>query len=491
MARDGTPVRYTNFDGLLNNGVTDFLLQDNELYACKNVWAYKIGKLDKVPGYTRSANDTAFLADTDLTFLHFYYNTVDSLHYQIGGAFDGTNTIIKYRQNGGWSSVKATVATAADANLSAINLVGKAFIVGHDGTDFIDPISIKGTTYTSDSGADTDLVDMPKGKFITEFKKLLIVMNCRVAGVNYPSRVYYSEDVEGGVVQWVNATNFEPVGVDDGDVLVGGGEAVDRLIILKERSVWKMDSSMSGATKVSETGCDSAKSILTIENKIYWFNRHGFWAWDGSTPLLISERAKEYIDAIDPVTFGKVVATEYYKKEYRAFIGDVTVSNVLYKNAWFCYDTLRQRCYIRCTYLDVTAACKHMESDNTRAYFGSSDGNLYKFAEKADRVFSDAGKEIDSFFETRLLDHGVPEDVKFTNHMTVFTKNNSGMKVSVDADNAGTFVIDNEDTINQNVQQIEITASANRYRYRFYEKSDGLSWEFEGFVIDTQIKEDA
>lgn len=484
-------MRYLNFDGLLNNGVSDFLMQDNELKACKNVWIYKIGKLEKVPGYTK-ATSGRFISGQSTTFLHYYYDTENDEDYQIAGLYYNAEYRLYYRQDAGWSSMAYSQDCDYQpvANLDAQNFLGKAFIVGHDGgTHFFDPMTINGTTYTDSDSVDTDLVDMPKAKFITRYRDLLYVINTKVGSDNYPTRAYFSSKPVDMGITWDTTTDFVDFGFDDGDLITGAAEALDRLVVFKTRSMWKYDE--SSVKPIAAVGCDSYKSILKVDQSLYWFNRNGFYRWRGAQPELISERAKEYIDAINPTKYNEVVAGEFYKNEYRAFIGDVTVRGIEYKNAWFCFDTQRERCYIRCTYNEVKATSNYEEAGKRRCYFTDDDGYLYKFATKADRVFADNGHEIDSFFETRMLDHGVPEDVKFTNHMTVFTRNNHSMKVSVEADNSGEFSEDNKDTINKNVQQIEIYASANRFRYRFYEISNGLSWEFEGFTLETQLKEES
>jgi hypothetical protein len=489
-----TPIRYLSFDGLMNNGVGDFLLQDNELAYCKNVWIYKIGKLEKVPGYEKSANSFKFLTGYPLSFLHYYYDTASSTNYQIGGGWNGTQTVLKYRTTSSWSSSALTWTTASMASLSAENYIGKAFIVGHVSGTFIAPASVKGTTYTTSSGSDTDLLDMPKGKFAVVYRDLLYVLNCEVSSTKYPTRAYYCNDPVAGAITWNNVENFKDFGKDDGDVITGGATAVDRMVVFKKFSMWKWDEST--VKKIADVGCDSYRSIKVIHDTIYWFNRYGFWRWNGSSPVLISERAKEYIDAIDSAKYDNIVAAEYYKGEYRAYLGHLTVNGRIYKNAWFCFDTIRERCYIRCTFYSsttddiVSVAGEYIENGKKRAYFGDGAGYLYKFAEKADGVYADDDNEIDSFFETKLLDHGVPEDTKFTNHMTVFSKNNYGMKVSVDADNKNVFAEDNKELPKSNIQQVEIHASANRFRYHFYEKGKGLSWQFEGMVIETQIKEE-
>lgn len=490
-----TPIRYQNFDGLLNNGVSDFMLRDNELTACKNVWMYKIGKLEKVPGYTKSASSGVFTAN-GIDFLHHYYDTANRVDYQIGAAFDGSNTLFKYRTTGAWSSTALTLTTAGSALWSAQSFIGKTYIVGYLGGSYYAPISVNGTTFTQSSSTDASLTNIPSGKYITAYRDKLYILNARANSTNYPSRTYFSNQPVNGVITW-NLTDeyFFECGENDGDEITGGAVAVDRLLVFKKYSTWKHDG--LSQKKIANIGCDSYKSIKVISDTIYWFNRHGFWMWNGSSPVLISERAKEYIDAIDPTKLDQVYAAEFYRGEYRAHIGTVTVNKMVYRNAWFCYDTLRQRCYIRCTFWSATTTDtvkvvgNYIEGGKQRMYFGDNDGHLYKFAEKSDRIFSDDGHEIDSFFETKMLDHGVPEDVKFSNHMTVFTKNCYGMKVAIDKDNSGEFSEDNADVLNNNIQQVEIAGSANRFKYRFYEKSDGLSWEFEGFVVETQVKEEA
>lgn len=73
MAR--TPIRYTNYDGLLNVGASDFLLLDNELTACKNCWVYKLGKLQKVPGYSLATGSAQVVNAKDVSYLHHYFDT--------------------------------------------------------------------------------------------------------------------------------------------------------------------------------------------------------------------------------------------------------------------------------------------------------------------------------------------------------------------------------------------------------------------------------
>jgi len=482
-----TSIPYTNFEGLLNTGVSDFLLQNNELTACKNVWVYKIGKLEKVPGYSK-ADSSQVIAGQNVNYLHHYYDTTNRVDYLLATSDEGSDLTLKYRTTGAWAtigSISTSWDTYAGSQPDMENYLGKTFIVGYQsGTTFLPNATINGTTFST---ADSDLTNMPQGKYIVRYRDLLYVLHAKESGTVYPSRAYYCDEPSSMAISWTVSTNFIEFGYDDGDQITGAAEALDRLIVFKHFSMWKYDESTR--KKIAEIGCDSFRSIVKIDKILYWFNRNGFYRWRGASPELISAKAQEFIDAIDPSKLDNVVASKYYGFEYRAFIGNVTVQGITYNNAWFCFDTRREKCYIRCTYDDVKSVAEYVEAGKKRTYFGNDNGYVMKFAEKIDEVYDDDGNEIDSFFITKNFDHGVPESVKFTNHMTVFTKNAVGMNVVVDSDNKDEFKETNKQILNNNVDTLDFSVSGNRCRYKFYEKSSSKSWEFEGFVIETDIKE--
>jgi hypothetical protein len=103
-----------------------------------------------------------------------------------------------------------------------------------------------------------------------------------------------------------------------------------------------------------------------------------------------------------------------------------------------------------------------------------------------DNVYTDNGNEIDSFFITKALDYGTPEDNKLVNEMTVFAKHAVGIKVAVDVDNKNEFKEANTQVIRQNIDTLNFVAGGKRYKYKFYEKGAKKSWELEGFTILTK-----
>ena len=483
-------IRYKNFDGLLNAYTSDFLMQDNELAACKNVWAYSLGTLEKCSGYSK-ASTTQVIDNASVNYLHHYYQPSSKVDRLLACSDSGLDYVIEYRTTGDWAAITSgTHAGRAGAEVDMENFIDKVFVVGYDAGTFLTNATITGTTMATSDG--TNLTDMAQGKYIIRYKDLLYVLHCYSGATLYPSRVYYSSTPTAGAITWTPATDFIEFGYDDGDEITGGVEALDRLIVFKHYSMWKYDE--SERKKIADVGCDSYRSIIKIDQIPYWTNRFGAWRWRGAAPELISAKAQPFFDAIDQTTLGNQVATVYNGFEYRVFIGTVTVKGYTYTNAWWCWDTRREKCYIRCTHDVAKSACTYIEDqDNVnkqRAYFGNDDGYVFKFADKIDEIYADDGNEIDNFFITKNFDYGVPEDVKFASNMTTFTENAAGMKVAVDADYKDQFSEDNKQ-IRSNIDHLSIASSGNLVKFKFYEKGSGKSWKFNGFIIGVDIKEQA
>lgn len=482
-------IRYNNMDGLLNVGVSDFLMADNELAACKNVWTYQLGKLQKVPGYTLAVNSQVINTE-DVRYLHHYYDTTNSVNYLLAFSDEGTDLTLKYRTTGNFATISG-ISTSWDTYEGsypcAVNYLGKTFIVGHKtGTTFLPNATVDGTTFST---VDEDISGMPQGKYIIRYRDLLYVLNARTGGASYPSRAYFCDEPKDGGIGWTGiATNFIEFGYDDGDEITGAVEALDRLIVFKHYSMWKYDE--SSRVQIAEVGCDSYRSIAKIKGVPYWTNRQGAWRWLGSQPELISARAQKFFDAVTQTTLGDQVASVYNEDEYRVFLGTVTMDGYTYTNSWFCFNTRTERCYIRCTHDIAKSACMYIESGVRRMYFGNNNGYVMKFATPVDAVFSDNGNQIDSFFVTKAYDYGIPEFKKFNNHVTIFSDYAVGMQCAIEKDNDGQFREENIPILRRNIEEMDLSADANRYRYKFYEKGLGKSWEFEGMVIQTDIIEE-
>jgi len=492
-------MRYLNFAGGLNTGTSDFLLNDSELYRCKNCWAYIRGRLQKVPGYEKCVVDQV-VTGKNVDYLHYYYDTANRTDYLLACSDSGANYTVEYRTTGNWAaagSIGATWDTYAGSQPMIANFLGKAFIVGYkSGTTFLPNATINGTTF---SAADTDITSMPQGKYVITYRDLLYVLHSKTGGTVYPSRGYYCDEPLSGAIGWTNLdTRYVEFGYSDGDEITGCCVAFDRLLVFKENSIWSYDE--VERKQIADIGCHSFKSIQVVNGIPYWFNRRGYYRLTqlGATPELVSEKARLFTDSILVANHDRVFAGIYENDEYRSHMGHITVDGYTYRNAWWCFNTLTGHDYIRCSYWAETSyedelhsACTYTESGKKRLYFGNQNGYVFKFATVVDEVYTDDTYPIDSFFITKALDHGIPEMEKFSNHATFFTKYATGMKVAVEKDNSGVYSDDNVPIINGTIVEADLNANAKRFRYKFYEQGSSKSWYFEGMTLQTNLEEDA
>ena len=473
-------ISYLDWSGLLNVAVSDFNKPLNEFSACKNVYEYKIGMPEKVPGYTHIGEQ---ILASEINTLYYYYQQSAKTNYLLAGMDSTTNYALYYTTTGSFSAVStgSTYTGKAGMQLAMATYIDKAFIVGYKTGDssFATPATLTGTTFST---VDANLTNMPAGKYLVVYRDLLYVLNCKISSTLYPSRAYFCGEPIGGAITWTQATDFLPFGQEDGDEITGATVAYDRLIVFKNYSMWKYDE--NSVIRVADVGCDSYKSIISINGVPYWFNRLGIYRWGGALPQLISSKVQPFIDAITQSAFANVIAVQH-EFEYRVHIGTVTVENITYTNCWLCFDVRKEKWYVRCTVHTPRSAAQFIISSIKRAYFGTTTGFVQKFATKVDGVYSDDGSEIDSFFITNNYDFGDPSCSKFNTHVGVFSRNCQGLKIAVDADNTDEFQLANFQFTGKDNEDFNITTIGIRYRFKIFEKSANKSWEFEGMAINS------
>lgn len=468
--------------------VGEFNKPSNELKACKNVQEDRVGILKRVPWYSKADSNTVNLTAGNVNFLHHYFqSSADSWagkSYLLASSNKWTGLTIQQRTTWAWSDVTwGTISSVADANIYAINYLDKAMIVWYDPVDktYITPWVVSWTTFSTE---DSDVSNMPSGRYIVRYRDLPYVLYTKIGSDIYPSRAYYPAapvNMAIPVWGWNAPYNFEQFGQDDWDEITWWAEAYDHLVVFKTRSMWtyNQDTTM----KVADIGCDSAKSIQTIWGILYWANRDWIWRWAGSLPQLISWKVQPFIDAIDQSKLWEMVASNYWF-EYRLYIGDVTVDWIKYTKAWICFDVRREKFYIRSTSHQPLVTAKFIEDGKERMYFGSDNWFVYKQSTYIDNVNSDDWNEIDYFFITNDLDFSAPQTVKLSPSAYIFTKNASWMKYVFDTDARWEFDIEWGQINESNLYDANIMASWNRIAVKFYGKDDDKPFEFEWFIFE-------
>jgi len=179
MASDLKNIQYLNFDGLLNSGVSDFLMLNSECSAMKNCWVNKIGKLEKVPGYSK-CDSSQVINGQSVNYLHDYYDVTNQNSYLLATSNEGSDLTLEYRTTGAWATISGIGSswdTYADAQPDMENYLSKTFIVGYKtSTDFLPNAVVNGTNFSVN---DSNIVGMPQGKYIVRFRDLLYVLHAK------------------------------------------------------------------------------------------------------------------------------------------------------------------------------------------------------------------------------------------------------------------------------------------------------------------------
>lgn len=478
---------------MLNNWVDDFSKPINEISECKNVYEKNVWALTKVPWYT--AIWTTGMAWLNVTKLHYYHRPSTWVHYMLWCWDWATDQTIKYRTTWAWSTV-TTLSWRANTELSMVNFLDKTFVVWYreytsawvlDRT-FDTPATIKWTDYITSTTTDPDLTWMPQWRFITKYNDRLAVAHVKIWNDIYPSRVYFSDiPVAMAIPSW-NSSSFEDFGFQDWDMIMWIWEIASKLTVLKNSSIWTMEFVQWETTdlkKVANIGCISDKSVTIIHWAMYWLNKDWVWRYSGWTPQLISRKVQKFIDSMTNTNFVNAVGTQY-ENEYRVFVWEVTVDWYLYSNTWLCFDMLKETWYIRCTAHPAYSSVIYTESWEERTYFWTV-GKVEKFAVRNDNVFSDDWYEIDSFAWLNYYHFDLPSVVKHNPAMTIYTNNPQWMKLVCETESIWTKENSYSTVLRNNIEQVELWATWNYFKFKFYEKSLNKPWTLKWFTVD--IKE--
>jgi len=483
-------IHYLWFSWLLNMGVWDFQKPVTELSASKNIQEDEVSVLKRVPWYSKAASDQVNTWTNNVNFLAHYFQNSTGNRYLIGGSNSSTAYNLEYRTTSTWTALTGgSYALRANAELSAVNYLDKLFIVWYDATDseYLLPATITGTVHTTSTWTDTNLTDMPSGKYIVEYNDLIYVLNAYISSNKYPSSAYYCDTPVDWSITWDNTVNFLEFWQQDWDEITWAANSWNRLVVFKSNSMWTWDE--SNKKKIASIGCDSYKSIKQVNWILYWFNRNGLWRWDWALPQLISGKVQPFIDAIDQSALSSVVST-VNGLEYRTFIWTVTVRWITYTNCWIVFDARREKFYIRCTISNALSATEYVESWKKRSYFGSNTWYAYKFSTYIDWVNSDDWNDIDYFFMTNALDMWNPHIEKYLGKTTFYTLNWNWLKYVIDADKSWEFKEWVSGQINEsNIYNNDLWASWHRFTFKFFNKDSGTPMEFEWFSLESNEKE--
>lgn len=332
-----------------NTAVNPYLSKPGECTDALGCYFNKIGELGRFPGY--STYGTGLSASNVLGLYDFKTTAGATKWLAVNG------TVLYYDNSGTWTS-GLTGLTASSKAEFATHLDTVVMVNGAD----VPKKSTDGQSWSSLGGSP------PTGKYIVTFDNKLYILNIS----SHTSRMQWSDD---GTIETWTSTNFQDIvtNIGVGDQITGATVNNNSLLIFKNYSVWKWDTSALVILNTS-IGCRAPRSIATIDDWTFWLSHKGIMATNGGKPFRISKQLQnDFIAGISDITTPVGWAEDNFYYLYIGTSNGVTNCLLIYdfdNNVW-SYKSLGD---------SVTVAAILTTSGNVRsAYFGNSAGQVYKF----------------------------------------------------------------------------------------------------------------
>lgn len=411
----------------LNNLVSPTLLDDKEWSDLMNVEYDEGGVLRKRSGYTTVGGSLTAARGLGV----YRTEAVNDLVTIDAGT-------LKYFNGSVWNSATgATFSTGVDIVFSQARQ--KLFVWnGIDGGAYFDGTNV------SRPGT------MPKALFGVYYQNKHIV-----SGVpGQPSRIYISNiadatdftvatggtqpqpdntnDAENGNPNVPGATVFNgtpalteanviDIRKNDGDKIMGLGLFQDLVIIFKERSIYQLAFDSNGNPTITPityaTGAISYKSIVPVENDIYFMsreglrilgNQQGYISSSGSTirTRVISIRIQPTVDSINPQYYSRMNGIYF---NYKYILGVPTGSSAIDRQ--IVYDT-RFDAFVLWKNFNSQSMVVYVDSLNRQHLYFLDDGGTQVF-QRIDGTYNDNGVAIEAWATSKAQAAENPDMMKF------------------------------------------------------------------------------
>jgi len=389
----------------------------------------KVG--DKIPVRYSPIMSIESFNGVDYKFLNFYSHVMLTIESMTGSTIVFTADSL--------NGLRLTPSSIIGKNLHGACAIRCQFstseTTGYTNTDIfqLDPRNLtQAETFTAtSSGAfllsnfydiTTSKLRPPKCKFVCVFGDQVVY-----AGVlsffdfqnkenNYTNNdlIFYSDIANGDLGENVSESNRQLIGNTYDGQITGLVRAKDSIIIFKENSIYAIDGILVEGffslrkIETDETGCNSDKSILTINNSVLFQGVDGIYAISGVS-------AKKYSTKIDPFfnnpSFNPALtrAVMDVKNESYHFFTNVGVVTFNYEyKEWFIWDLVN--------------AANGLTVDNSR--------DIKMFSGSVAKEFiankNDSGVAINAWIKTAWFDFKEPSLLKKFVDIRFFSLNNAG-----------------------------------------------------------------
>ena len=379
----------TNLNGGINSIVNPINIKDSEFETIINFNLDTIGSLTKRNGYDVFASQP--IDDRRVLGLYQYTNTSTSAETTQVMVIDNATpnaTVIYYNNSGTWATSKTNDTYAA--TITNFNRYRFAtfldYIFRVNGRDAMaSSVNVNGSTWGTTNCLTTILP-----AFISVFTDRVYAANNRQTGASMEgSRVYYSSLPSAGAITWTSASDWFDVNPDDGDEITALENNGNRLLIFKNRGLYRWNWGQVEPDRLIGVGTASQESVKTnLDLGITFFasqNGKGVYAYTGQRPRLISRKIQKWFDAVPAADWDDMVA-EVDSDHYYLYMSDsLTVKagdndeDKTYTNVMAVYTISLDAWIIYSLHTRWRCAAKLIQSGAEDIYFGSHEGRTYKW----------------------------------------------------------------------------------------------------------------
>lgn len=389
---------------------------------------------------------------------------------------DSDSDAFVYDSTNGWAAQKLGLAAGAKAEF--VVFLDTLFMVnGSDATRSFD-----GTNWSTS----TNVTDAPVGSHIALYNERLYISS--------GSEVRFSSLPVSSAITWTATDRFF-VGQDDGQSIQWLGVVGNRLVILKERSIYVYD--RSRLIEVANYGTPSSRSAVVYRGTLYFFNRDGIWAFNGNELTLISDKIDSFIQNLTQSTLGTYdnsdvsyddpdylyndsaldnICAGVDKFNYYLFVGNVGsegLSNVIIQ-----VNLVRRWHTARAIEHQVNVFAPFEEASGQKLFIGTGDSRVLRFEDDTDYL----GTSIASEAELKDFDLERPERLKRFNWVDIYSAT-AGYSLFYSVDEGSYRPLGYVRTRQQKMY-FPASAYGSRLSLKIAENSTSDPWEFLGCVVD-------
>jgi len=367
------PSGQNSFSGGLNSTSGPLNLEDNESPDLQNVDFNEFGSVLSRNG-SAVLNSSAIGTDVEVDGLHWYeFNSAGSIVRKLVSVANAK--LLKMDDlDGTWDDITGGLTITATNHCDFENFLNEVYITNNEDV----PFKWDGTT----AAAMTVPTGLTQAKHVTQYNNYLFLGNVKVSGTRHGSRFYWSDLKD---TTTFGALNFIEVSKDDGQEITGMKVLSDRLVIFKERSIYNVfftgDNDIpfilpGGGKTNSSVGCVAPYSIQVLENGLIFLSTDGFYFFDGSNSLKVSDKISSTLDGYNNTRLGQAVSmVQNGKNRYFCSLpnsGQTTNDRVAVldwnNRAWSIYVGLAP----------ASMATVYVDGFDERIYFGDYDGFVYR-----------------------------------------------------------------------------------------------------------------